>query len=70
MGIDRGTALTALPLGVLLTGTVTGCNPARTSPTGSGDENSLRFSWWGNPERAETTPKLRDLGTTPPRSRY
>ena len=61
MRIDRRTTLTALPLGVLLTGTVTGCNPARTSPTGSGDENSLRFSWWGNPERAETTQAAIDL---------
>ena len=40
------------------------CGPNATgggSSGGSGDGTSLRFSWWGNPERAETTQKMIDL---------
>src|SRR5690625_3149617 len=61
MSFPRRTALTALPHAALITGAVAGCNPERSSPVGSGDEDSLRFSWWGNPERAETTQAVIDL---------
>src|SRR5699024_9900382 len=65
MSFPRRTALTVLPLAALITGAVAGCNPDRNSPVGSGDEDSLRFSWWGNPERAETTQAVIDLFRQP-----
>jgi multiple sugar transport system substrate-binding protein len=58
--LSRRSALAALPLGVLAVGAA-GCNPNQGS--GAGEENSLRFSWWGNPERAATTQAVIDLFT-------
>ena len=57
MPLSRRTALSALPLGALALGAA-GCNPNRSA---AGDEDSLRFTWWGNPERAETTRAVIDL---------
>lgn len=63
MRISRRTTLSALPIGALIAGTAVGCNPNRSSGSGSGsgDDSSLRFTWWGNPERAETTQAVIDL---------
>lgn len=60
MSITRRTTLSALPLGALIVG-ATGCNPGRSPGAGAQDADSLRFSWWGNPERAETTQAVIDL---------
>lgn len=59
MRITRRTTLSALPVGALIAGTAVACGPGSTS--GSGEEDSLRFTWWGNPERAETTQAVIDL---------
>lgn len=61
MTLSRRTALTALPLGVLAAGALAACGP-NASGGGEEDEGSaLRFSWWGNPERAATTQAVIDL---------
>ena len=55
----RRTAL----LGALAAGTLAACGPNASPGGGSGDDSSpsLRFSWWGNPERAATTQEVLDL---------
>lgn len=67
---SRRTALTALPLGVLGVGGLAACGPNASrggtgggggEDGGEGDQGSLRFSWWGNPERAATTQDVIDL---------
>lgn len=60
MTLSRRTALTALPLGVLAAGSLAACGPNASG--GSQEEGAaLRFSWWGNPERAATTQAVIDL---------
>ena len=62
---SRRTALTALPLAALVGTTLAACGPNASGggggDGGDGDESSLRFSWWGNPERAATTQQVIDL---------
>lgn len=55
---SRRTTLTALPLAALAGTALAACGPNATrggGGDGEGDDASLRFSWWGNPERAATT---------------
>lgn len=58
---SRRTALTALPLAALVGTSLAACGPNASGGSGDGDESSLRFSWWGNPERAATTQQVIDL---------
>lgn len=56
---SRRTALTALPWAALAGTALAACGPNATG--GDGDGSALRFSWWGNPERAATTQEVIDL---------
>src|SRR4026208_1386368 len=49
-------ALTGLALGILL-----GSTAACGSGDGSGGKTTIRFDWWGNPDRAAVTEKAIDL---------
>ncbi|HJG91678.1 MAG TPA: extracellular solute-binding protein, partial [Brachybacterium massiliense] len=58
---SRRTTLTALPLAALAGTALAACGPNATrggGGDGEGDDASLRFSWWGNPERAATTEEV------------
>ncbi|WP_114856180.1 ABC transporter substrate-binding protein [Brachybacterium sp. YJGR34] len=63
MPLSRRTALSALPLGALAAGSLAACGPNSGGGGGGGDAEggTLRFSWWGNPERAATTQAVIDL---------
>lgn len=59
---SRRTALTAVPLAALAGSVLAACGPNASRGGGEeGDDSSLRFSWWGNPERAATTQQVIDL---------
>lgn len=60
MTLSRRTALTVLPLGAFAAGSLAACGPNASGGSG-GDDGPLRFSWWGNPERATTTEAVIDL---------
>ncbi|MFC7466219.1 ABC transporter substrate-binding protein [Brachybacterium sp. GCM10030252] len=62
MTLTRRTAMTTVPLGALALSGLAACGP-NSGGGGSGEDggDSLRFSWWGNPERAETTQAVIDL---------
>ncbi|MGP5290429.1 ABC transporter substrate-binding protein [Brachybacterium tyrofermentans] len=59
----RRSTLLALPLGALTLGTLAACGPNASGGSGGSSEGEgpLRFSWWGNPERAATTQAVIDL---------
>lgn len=59
MFTSRRTTLAALPLAALAGTALAACGPNATrSGGGDGEDAALRFSWWGNPERAATTEEV------------
>lgn len=59
---SRRTALAALSLTALASTSLAACGPNVTGGgQAEGDSSSLRFSWWGNTERAATTEQVIDL---------
>lgn len=61
MTLSRRTALTAVPLSTLAAGTLASCGPNASGGGSDEGQDTLRFSWWGNPERAATTQEVIDL---------
>src|SRR5262245_34219133 len=55
-GMRRRRALAALAVGIML-GSVAACG----SDDATGGKTTIRFDWWGNPDRATVTEKAIDL---------